>query len=422
MNKKVLRLIFILTTISLVAALVTQLLWVKVTWEHEEDQFGKRVEVALKTVVNHLMTSELPITVESSNSNLDFLLEHMDLFEVVQPDILDSLITVEFSSIWNKKDFIYGVYRERDSLFVIGPFQGYEVELINSPHQISLTCICKSQGYLLSVFYPHQKNLILSEMIILPLMSGLFLLVLIVSFFYTIYFIVRQKKLSEMKTDFVNNMTHEFKTPISTISVSSEMLIKSAVSENPEKVRKYAKIIFEENVRLKNMVERILQIASIDKGDYNLRMNSIDLHEIIKTCVSNFEVVISEKKGKIHSDLKAELHIITADKHHLTNVINNLLDNAYKYSGEKPEIWISTKNSEGRIEIAVKDNGMGMSKENQKHIFDNFFRLQAGDIHDIKGFGLGLYYVKTVVEAMGGSVFVKSELNKGSEFTILFPV
>ncbi len=402
--------------------MLTQLLWVKVTWEHEEDQFNKRVEVALKTVVNHLMTSGQPIIADSSGSNPDFLLEHKDLFEVVQPDIMDSLISVEFSSIWNKKDFIYGVYRERDSLFVIGPFQGYEDDLIYSPHQISLTCICKSQGYLLSVFYPHQKNLILSEMIILPVMSGLFLLVLIVSFFYTIYFIVRQKKLSEMKTDFVNNMTHEFKTPISTISVSSEMLIKSAVSENPEKVRKYAKIIFEENVRLKNQVERILQIASIDKGDYNLRMNSIDLHEIIRSCVSNFEVVISEKEGKIYTDLKAELHIITADQHHLTNVINNLLDNAYKYSGEKPEILISTKNSEGRIEIALKDNGKGISKENQKHIFDNFLRLQAGDIHDIKGFGLGLYYVKTVVEAMGGSVFVNSELNKGSEFKILFPV
>ena len=422
MNKKVLRLVFILITISLIAALLTQLLWVKVTWEHEEDQFNKRVEVALRTVVNHLMTSGQPIIADSSGYNPGFLLEHTDLFEVVRPDILDSLISVEFSSIWNKKDFIYGVYRERDSLFVIGPFQGYEDELISSPHQVSLTCICKSQGYLLSVFYPHQKNLILSEMIILPVMSGLFLLVLIVSFFYTIYFIVRQKKLSEMKTDFVNNMTHEFKTPISTISVSSEMLIKSAVSENPEKVRKYAKIIFEENVRLKNQVERILQIASIDKGDYNLRMNSIDLNEIIRSCVSNFEVVISEKKGKIYTDLKAELHIIIADKHHLTNVINNLLDNAYKYSGEKPEILISTKNSEGKIEMVVKDNGMGISKENQKHIFANFFRLQAGDIHDIKGFGLGLYYVKTVVEAMGGSVFVNSELNKGSEFRILFPV
>jgi two-component system phosphate regulon sensor histidine kinase PhoR len=225
-----------------------------------------------------------------------------------------------------------------------------------------------------------------------------------------------------MKTDFVNNMTHEFKTPISTISVSSEMLIKSAVSKNPEKVKKYAKIIFDENVRLKNQVERVLQIASIDKGEYNLRMNPIDLHNIIESCVSNFEVVIAEKKGKIYTDLKADMHIITADRHHMTNVINNLLDNANKYSEEKPEIRISTENSEGRIEISIKDNGMGMSKESQKHIFKKFHRIQTGDIHDIKGFGLGLYYVYTVVEAMGGSVFVVSELNKGSEFKISFPV
>jgi len=422
MNKKVLRLIFILITISLIAALITQLFWVKVTWEHEKDQFNKRVEVALKTVVNHLMTSDRLFYVDSTGATNRFYDEHRDLFEVVQPYVLDSLITVEFSSIWKMKDFVYGVYRESDSLFVIGPSKGYEKELIDSPHQISLTCICKSQGYLLTVFYPHQKSIILSEMIILPVMSGLFLLVLIVSFFYTIYFIVKQKKLSEMKTDFVNNMTHEFKTPISTISVSSEMLLNSPVSENPGKVRKYAKIIFEENLRLKNQVERVLQIASIDKGEYNLRMNSVDLHEIIEKCVSNFEVVISEKKGEIKTDLKAELHIVTADKHHLTNVINNLLDNANKYSDKKPEILISTKNLEGRVEMSIKDNGMGMSKESQKHIFKKFHRIQTGDIHNIKGFGLGLYYVYTVVKAMGGLVFVRSEKEKGSEFKISFPV
>lgn len=421
MNKKVLRLIFIFITISLIAALITQLLWVRGTWEHEKDQFDSRVDVALKTVVNHLMTSR-KVPVDSTSADFDLVSKHRELFEFVQPHVLDSLINEEFSSLWKTDDYVYGVYRVKDSLFVIGSFQGYEKELLSSQHQISLTCICKSLGYLLTVYYPHQKSLIFSQMVILPVMSGLFLLVLIVSFFYTIYFIVRQKKLSEMKTDFVNNMTHEFKTPISTISVSSEMLTKTAVSENPEKVRKYANIIFEENVRLKNQVERVLQIASIDKGEYNLKMKPVDIHEIIEKCVSNFEVIILEKKGKIHTELNAELHIITADKHHLTNVINNLLDNANKYSEDKPDIWISTENSEGKIEISVKDNGMGISKENQKHIFKKFHRIQTGDIHDIKGFGLGLYYVYTVVKAMGGSVFVKSEQNKGSEFKLSFPV
>ena len=421
MNKKVLRLIFILITISLVAALITQLLWVRGTWEHENDQFDSRVDVALKTVVNHLMTSR-KVPVDSTSVDFDLVSKHRELFEFIQPHVLDSLINEEFSSLWKTDDYVYGVYRVKDSLFVIGSFQGYEKELLSSQHQISLTCICKSLGYLLTVYYPHQKSLIFSQMVILPVMSGLFLLVLIVSFFYTIYFIVRQKKLSEMKTDFVNNMTHEFKTPISTISVSSEMLTKTAVSKNPEKVRKYANIIFEENVRLKNQVERVLQIASIDKGEYNLKMKPVDIHEIIEKCVSNFEVIILEKKGKIHTELNAELHIITADKHHLTNVINNLLDNANKYSEDKPDIWISTENSEGKIEISVKDNGMGISKENQKHIFKKFHRIQTGDIHDIKGFGLGLYYVYTVVKAMGGSVFVKSEQNKGSEFKLSFPV
>ncbi len=422
MNKRVLRLIFILTTISLVAALVTQLLWVKVTWEHEEDQFNKRVEVTLKSVVNQLMTADHPFVIDSLSPDFMFINNHRDLFEVVQPDILDSLISVEFSSIWTKNDFVYGVYLQTDSTFVIGDYKGYEKELTNSPHQISLTCICKSHGYLLSVFYPHQKSLILSKMIILPVMSGLFLMVLIVSFFYTIYFIVKQKKFSEMKTDFVNNMTHEFKTPISTISVSSEMLMKDTVSNTPEKVGKYAKIIFDENVRLKNQVERVLQIAAIDKGEYNLKMDVVDVHEVIRKCVSNFEVVVAEKNGVIHSYLKAGIHTITGDKDHLTNVINNFLDNALKYSGKNPEILVYTGNIEGKIEIAVKDNGMGMAKESLKHIFKKFHRVQTGDIHDIKGFGLGLYYVSTVVGAMGGRVTAKSEINKGSEFKIIFPV
>jgi len=304
----------------------------------------------------------------------------------------------------------------------MGIYEGFENELLASPHWVSLTCLCKSENYLLSVYFEHQQKMILNKMIILPVMSGLFLLTLVFSFFFTLYAMIKQKKLSEIKTDFVNNMTHEFKTPISTISVSSEMLTKDKIIESPDKIKKYAGIIFDENTRLKNQVERVLQIAILDKGDYKLKMKEHDVHEIIQSCIDNFKVIIGERNGKIDTRLKAGQHIITTDKVHLTNIINNLLDNANKYTFETPEILITTFNLNGKIKIAIEDNGIGISKENINEIFKKFHRIQIGDIHNVKGFGLGLFYVKTMIDEMGGVIEVKSEINKGSRFILNFPL
>ncbi|MCD4664319.1 MAG: HAMP domain-containing histidine kinase, partial [Bacteroidales bacterium] len=314
------------------------------------------------------------------------------------------------------------VFRSNDSIFVMGIYDGFKKKLLKSPHWVSLTCICKSDNYLLAIYFEHQQRLILNEMIILPVMSGLFLLILVFSFFFTIYAMIRQKKLSEIKTDFVNNMTHEFKTPISTISVSSEMLTKDKVIESPEKIKKYARIIFDENTILKNQVERVLQIAIIDKKDFKLKMKDLNVHEIIQSCIDNFKIIVGERNGKLDTSLKAGQHTIIADIVHLTNIINNLLDNANKYSFETPEILITTINLKGKIEITVEDKGIGINKENLNDIFKKFHRIQTGDIHNVKGFGLGLFYVKTMIEEMGGTIEVKSEINKGSSFILYFPV
>jgi len=422
MNRKVIRLIIVLTTISLVAALITQLLWVRDAWNLQEDQFNNRVKIALKSVVNQLLTSDEFAPDNSKIIHTEFYTEHKGLFRDIDPVTLDSLIQAEMGCMKIRKDYVYGVFRKGDSAFVMGVFDGYEKELLNSPHWVSLTCICKSENYLLAIYFEHQQKLILDEMAILPVMSGLFLLTLVFSFFFTIYAIIKQKKLSEIKTDFVNNMTHEFKTPISTISVSSEMLTKDKVIESPEKIKKYARIIFDENTRLKNQVERVLQIAILDKKDFKLKMKETDVHEIIQSCIDNFKIIIDKKNGKLNISLKAEPHIIIADRVHLTNIINNLLDNANKYSFETPEILITTANLKGKIEIAVEDKGIGINKENLHDIFKKFHRIQTGDIHNVKGFGLGLFYVKTMVEEMGGTIEVKSEINKGSRFILYFPL
>ena len=224
-----------------------------------------------------------------------------------------------------------------------------------------------------------------------------------------------------MKTDFVNNMTHEFKTPISTISLASEMLLKPRVNQSSEKTEKYANIIYDENSRLKNQVEQVLQIAVLDKGNFKLKKKEVNLHEIIEMAVDNFEMIIKQRCGKIITSLDADMATFYADPIHITNIIHNLMDNANKYSPEIPEISISTRNNEKGIILSVEDKGIGISPENQKHIFKKFFRVHTGNIHDVKGFGLGLYYVKTIVEIHGGTINLVSELKKGTKIEIYFP-
>lgn len=422
MNRKVLRIIIFLTTISLVAALITQLLWVRDAWSLKEDQFYSKVEIALKSVVNQLMTTPEYGPADPAELGQDLYLEHEELLSVVDPHILDSLMVVEFTALRIVEDYGYGVYRQMDEQFVTGHYQDFIPEIIDSPHWVSLTCLCQDETYLLSVYFPHQQSIILNTMIVLPVMSGIFLLVLIFSFFFTIHSLLRQKKLSDIKTDFVNNMTHEFKTPIATISVSSEMLMKEQIIQNPERIRKYAKVIYDENARLKNQVEGVLQIAILEKGEYKLKLKELNVHELIMECIDNFKIQVLERKGRISSSLVAINPNVTVDREHFSNIVTNLLDNANKYSPEQPEINITTKNLNGSIQIDVTDKGIGISREYQQDVFKKFHRLQTGDIHNVKGFGLGLFYVKTMVEEMGGSIELKSELNNGSCFTLKFPI
>ncbi|MBN2172890.1 MAG: HAMP domain-containing histidine kinase [Bacteroidales bacterium] len=422
MNKRVINIIIILTTVSLFAALVTQLFWVKDAWHLKVDQFNNRVLISLKGIVNQLMTSSEFQPANTADFPEDFYQKHEEILTVVNPRVLDSLIKNEFASVGIEDPFQYGVYHDADTTFIMGQYMDFESNLLESIHFVSLTCLCQSENYLLSVYFPNEQSMILNELLIMPLMSGLFLLVLIFSFFFTIYIVIRQKRLSEIKTDFVNNMTHEFKTPISTISVSSEILTKDSVLKEPDKIKKYAKIIYDENNRLKNQVERVLQIAILDKDDYKLMIKELNVHELINECIENFRVQVTEKGGSLITHLNATRFNINADWDHLTNIIISLLDNANKYSPEKPEIDVFTVNENGKLNIYVDDKGIGISRENQKDIFKKFHRLQAGDIHDVKGFGIGLFYVKTMVEKMGGNIDLKSELNNGSRFILSFPV
>ncbi|MCB0823041.1 MAG: HAMP domain-containing histidine kinase [Bacteroidales bacterium] len=421
MSRKVIILVIVLTSVSLIAAIITQLLWVRDAWQLKEDQFTSRVHIAMKSVVNQLLTSDAFPSADTENYQPDFYLEHENLLIVVNPYILDSLLKYEMNAMRIENIYQYGVYREEDSVWVMGSPGADDKKIKESDDWVSLSCLCEEHSYLLGVYFPDKKSMILSDMIILPVMSGLFLMVLVFSFLFTIYSLIRQKKLSEMKTDFVNNMTHEFKTPISTISVSSEMLSQDQITDFPDRVKKYARIIYDENLRLKNLVDRVLQIATLEKGEVKLRLETFELHKLIHETINNYLVQHNDNPLVINQHLNAKPDIVLADRIHVYNVVINLIDNAYKYSPKHPEINVFTRIDDEMICIDVTDNGIGISKENQPQVFKKFHRIQSGDIHDVKGFGIGLFYVKTILESMGGSITLKSEKNKGSTFTVKLP-
>ncbi|MBS1635028.1 MAG: HAMP domain-containing histidine kinase [Bacteroidetes bacterium] len=273
----------------------------------------------------------------------------------------------------------------------------------------------------LSISFPNQKNYLLQTMWAMLCVSGIVILILIFAFYYTIGTIFRQKKLSVIKNDFISNMTHEFKTPISTISLACEMLNDETVAKTPEKQHRFVKMIKDENKRLSVLVESILQTSILDKGEFKLKKSDIDVHDIINQAIQNTQLLIEQRQGSVVKQLLADNPTINADRVHLTNIVFNLIDNAVKYTKETPHIIISTKNTLDGIEIAVKDNGIGISKENQKKIFEKFYRVPTGNVHNVKGFGLGLSYVLAVVQKHGGTINVESEPGKGSTFIVKMP-
>lgn len=273
----------------------------------------------------------------------------------------------------------------------------------------------------LVIYFPGRQGHLLKSLSFLLPSSLVFSLIIIIAFAISIMMVVRQKKISDIKSDFINNMTHEFKTPIATISLAADTVINPKVINDQGKIGHFISIIKEENTRMNLQVERILQMSLLDKRELDLNLSQIDLHQLLQKSVQNINMQLLNKEAKIKANFNATQSIFDVDEIHFTNVVNNLLDNALKYSKEALQIIISTEQTDQGIILSVEDNGIGMTKEAQTKIFDKFYRVTKGNIHNVKGFGLGLSYVKAIVEAHGGKIHVKSELNVGSRFDIFIP-
>jgi two-component system phosphate regulon sensor histidine kinase PhoR len=274
------------------------------------------------------------------------------------------------------------------------------------------------------VIVPNTDTVVLKELRWRIALAGLFTIIIFAAFYLTLNTMLRQKKLSEIKNDFINNMTHEFKTPLATISLAVDAMRNDKVLSDREKMGYFSSIIKEENQRMNRQVETILKAALLDKQEVDLMLKPTHVNEVIKDVADNFKLQLEDKAGKLDLELNAANDLIEADEVHFPNLINNLIDNAVKYSKENvaPEIKIATMANGKNMTIRLEDNGIGMSKETIKKIFEKFYRAHTGNIHNVKGFGLGLSYVKTMVDAHGGNIKVDSILGKGSTFTIELPL
>ena len=340
----------------------------------------------------------------------------------INPFLLDSLIFQELSAKGIKTEYEFGIYSPSRGQLILQKTGKYKENLLNRNFAYILfpSDININPEYLM-LYFPQESSFLLNQLWLMLFASATLILIIIYSFSYTIFTIFRQKKLSEIKNDFVNNMTHEIKTPIATISLACEVLNDKDVKKSDELFANYINMIKHENKRLETLAEHILQTATLEKGQLILRKEELDIHAIISLAVNNVGFHVMQKSGRIIENLNALNPIIKADKVHITNLIYNLLDNANKYSPEKPKIVISTENVENGIIIKVADNGIGISKANQKKIFEKFSRIATGNVHDVKGFGLGLSYVKAIIDKHQGKISIESELKKGSVFVVYLP-
>lgn len=405
---------------SIVGIVTTQVYWVRKAFDLRENQFYRDVNTALTNVA--LKVYEVNKTPSPSNNPVSQISGNyfvVALNSPVDAGLLEFLLVNEFEKRHVTAEFEYSIYDCMDKCMVGTTYISPKKTKVAST--LPETPRLDADGYYFAVHFPLLQADLISQMGIWGFSSAV-MLVVIFFFVYTLLVILRQKRLSEVQKDFINNMTHEFKTPIATIALSAEVLKQPDIIENPERLQQYTAIIEKENSRLRDQVERVLQIAMLDKKEAALKRDQVDMHQVIEEATKQVLSTLEWRAGQLVNDLKAKQFVVPGDPLHLGNIIRNLLDNAVKYSLEKPVVKVVTANRNGKLLISVSDKGMGISTEDQKRIFEQFYRVHTGNVHDVKGFGLGLYYVKRMVELHQGRVSVESRKGEGTTFTIELPL
>lgn len=420
MKKNRIHYVIILGSISLVGIIIFQVFWIYNTFSSDEKQLDLSIKNALFNVAHQMadfnksqVPNINPVNQVSANSFV------VNIDDIINPVILEHYLEREFENSHIHIDYEYAIYDcESDAMVHVKRINvsGKKEKKLEEDAFKKLNDF----NYYFSIRFPSKTRHILYDLNIWAI-SAFVLITAFLFFIYAVFIIIRQKKLSEVQKDFINNMTHELKTPISTIGISAKVISDPDIIKHPQRLSQYASIITHQNNRLENQVEKVLKSSLAEKGSILLTKESFSLNDMIQSVISDFELKAQEKNGKVIFHHDEHIQNIVADKSHFENLLFNLLDNAIKYCEKSPKVIVKTSLQGHKIYLSIADNGLGIDKKYQSKVFHKFFRVPTGNIHNVKGFGLGLNYVKSIIKAQHWKIQLKSENQKGSVFTIIIP-
>jgi len=411
-----------IVAVALIMVLIIQVNWIFQTAKIKEQMFNEKANMVLTRTAEALAADKATYDKIGTCMEADGTSELKAILGKEEVLKIDSLFT-HYMRFYNFHiDYTFKVIKPNTSK---PENEGAAKPLMNpqpsGSYVKSLQQVANENGLELKLMLPDKTQFIMAEMGALFLASVLLIIVVLVLFYKTISSLLEEKKIAELTTDFLNNMTHELKTPLANIALAGKMIIKDSNIKQEDKVRNYTGIILEENEKLRLQVEQVLSIAALERGEIPVTKIEIDFHQLIRDAVRCMSLQLEQKKVAVKLDLRADSFVVMGDKTHITNALCNLIDNALKYSTAQPELSIQTTNGGNNFVCTITDNGIGIEKEYHQKVFDKFFRVPTGDVHNVKGFGLGLAYIKKIVELHSGNINVSSEIGKGTSFIITLP-
>jgi two-component system phosphate regulon sensor histidine kinase PhoR len=427
MTSTIIRRVIVLGAFSILSLLMVQTYWVLRSWNLQEQEFDRKVRQALLDTARDLARVGIFVLkdanlIEQVSSNY-YVININNQFDAAT---LEFYLQKGFENQGMREDFQYGIFDCSSNQMVSGRMIKYTKPSPKGTEGVMLDAPLPTHYdsdfiYYFGVRFPNKSANLLSNMWIVVVFTVL-MLITVAFFIYAMFVILRQKQLSELQRDFINNMTHEFKTPISTINISTDVFLQNEKIKSDTRLNRYSGIIKEQTMRLNTQVEKVLQLAKIERDKIELNFEVIDLAELLQSISPSMELKIGEKNGSLHLNLETAYAPVRADRLHLTNILHNLVDNGVKYSKNAPQITIHLKTEGKYLKLSVQDNGIGIAKEHQKQVFNKFYRVPTGNVHNVKGFGLGLFYVKTICKEHNWKLTLSSELDKGTTIEIQMPL